>query len=261
MSTTETRCLWNRNGPRPKPNAHPFNPAERFERVRGEARATLATLGVHSVVFGDLPTVTCPQGPIGQVNGAVQHLIAAHAPELLHIPFPFDLHGDHPALFNAVDSGDILEQVPFTVGPRMAVSDVSQACQRTLHEGLRRLLPRLARSANQVYVLIRASAPPHPGAYCYSNGRRLRILSSEGEIAGSTYSGVPGKVLRRDGDTYDVQCDPGVVRIRQVVDEDGQPVELRDGTLLRTAVEDELHSLRSRVAELERITARLLERG
>lgn len=88
-------------GPGPSPDAHPFIAAEHFERVRAEARSALGGLGVTDLTFGDLPAVSYPQDPVWHVNGIVHELIAAHRPEILYVPFPHDLHGDHRSLFHA----------------------------------------------------------------------------------------------------------------------------------------------------------------
>lgn len=179
------------------------------------------------------------------------------------------------------DSGGILEQVPFEVTDAMDAEDVSQECLRTLAQAMEQLLPKLQRldwspvpqddslatylgkrdpgdglinwhqSARDVDALIRAAAPPHPGAYVYHKGQRLRVLCSAGVVDDPKAAGVVGKVLRKIGEHYEVQCGDGVVRIGQIYNELGEPVELRDGALLTTRVEDELHALKHKVQELE----------
>lgn len=188
------------------------------------------------------------------------------------------------------DTGEILEQVPFTVGPRMDARAVLDECYRTLEIALAQLLPKLAlgwwqpkkqneelathlgkrdrfdglidwnQPARQIDATIRAAAPPHPGAYCYSGGKKLRVLGSDGVVHGSTYKGVVGKILRRHGFAYDVQCNPDVIRVHSIVDDDDQQATLRDGTLLRTRVEDEIFELQARVDELAIRVSALTER-
>ena len=185
------------------------------------------------------------------------------------------------------DSGGILEQVPFEVTEEMDAEDVSQECLRTLSQAMDQLLPKLERlewspvpqddslatylgkrdpgdglinwhqSAKEVDALIRAAAPPHPGAYVYSKGQRLEVLKSGGVVEDPVAAGVVGKVLRKIDGYYEVQCGDGVVRIGEIYDEAGQPIELRDGTLLATRVEDELHALKKRVQELEALVSNL----
>ena len=88
-------------GPGAAAEEHPLFTQEEFDTVRSEASQSLKGLGVSTVTFGDLPAVTYPQEPIWQVNKEVHRLIAAHEPEILYVPFPYDLHGDHRALFHA----------------------------------------------------------------------------------------------------------------------------------------------------------------
>lgn len=83
------------------PEGHPLWPREEFDEVRAEASRSLKGLGVSKVTFGDLPAVAFPQDPVWEVNQEVHRLIAAHEPEILYVPFPYDLHGDHRALFHA----------------------------------------------------------------------------------------------------------------------------------------------------------------
>lgn len=185
------------------------------------------------------------------------------------------------------DSGGILEQVPFQVTEEMDAADVVEECLRTLAQAMDQLLPKLEnlewspvpqddslatylgkrdpgdglinwhQSASEVDALIRAAAPPHPGAYVYSKGQRLRVLSSGGVVEDPVVAGVVGKILRKTADHYEVQCGDGVVRIGEICTELGEPVQLRDGTLLATRVEDELHALKKRVQELEALVANL----
>lgn len=185
------------------------------------------------------------------------------------------------------DGGGILEQVHFVVGPRMDAADVLAECLRTLDIALSRLLPRLEKGewtptpqdedlatylgrrdgfdglidwfspAEQIDSLIRAAAPPHPGSYFYHGSRRLRVYKSGGVVLGSRYLGIPGKVLRHDGDFLEVQCDPGVLKIGIPIDENEYPVDVPDGALLRTRVEDELHELRAQVAKLTRVVSEI----
>lgn len=190
------------------------------------------------------------------------------------------------AIEPGADTGGILAQRHFVVGPRMDAADVQKECHRTLEEAMSELLPRLARGwwspreqddslatylgkrdwfdglidwerpAIDVDGVIRAAAPPHPGAYCYHNGRRIRVLHSQGVVPNSPHIGIPGKVLSLANGVVDVQCNPGVIRIQGVVDESG-PAHIRVGSLLRTRIEDEIYDLQQRVDELTRMVEAL----
>ena len=88
-------------GPGVPSDEHPLWSREEFDEVRAEASGILKRLGVSTITFGDLPAVTFPQAPVWQVNQEVHRLIEAHEPDILYVPFPFDLHGDHRTLFHA----------------------------------------------------------------------------------------------------------------------------------------------------------------
>lgn len=88
-------------GPGAAEGGHPFMEDSIFETVRAEARRALEGLGVTSLTFGDLPAVAYPQSPVWEVNRHVHDLIAAIRPDVLYVPFPYDLHNDHRALFHA----------------------------------------------------------------------------------------------------------------------------------------------------------------
>lgn len=185
------------------------------------------------------------------------------------------------------DSGGILEQVAFQVTEEMDAADVLEKCLHTLAQAMDQLLPKLERlewspvpqdhslatylgkrdpgdglinwnlDAEDIDALIRATAPPHPGAYVYCEGQVLRILNSSGVVNNSRATGVIGKVVRKSEEGYEVQCGKGLLRIREVYDEAGKPVQLREGSLLTSRVEDDLHTLKRRVHELEVMVSRL----
>ncbi len=76
-----------------------------------------------------------------------------------------------------------------------------------------------ASSTKQIYALIRALAPPYPGAHTYLDTRRIAILRAAPLTNAPRYVGrVPGRVVgrsRRDGHV-DVLTGDGVLRIHEV---------------------------------------------
>lgn len=145
-----------------------------------------------------------------------------------------------------VDSGDILDQDVFSVGPRETATTLYAQHRSALRRMLRRTLPKLwageaprsvqddaeatycARrrpvdglidwndSALQVDRLVRATTDPYPGAFTWYRGDPLRIWS--GELIGpAPYWGLPGQVQAlRDGGAL-VQCgDRGHVLLHDV---------------------------------------------
>lgn len=83
-------------GPGEEP--HPLWPASDWDRIRDEARAAAARLGVTELIFGNLPAVCVPDRPVHEVNDVVAKLIARVDPEELYLPFYHDLHQDHSVI-------------------------------------------------------------------------------------------------------------------------------------------------------------------
>jgi methionyl-tRNA formyltransferase len=182
------------------------------------------------------------------------------------------------------DSGPILVQEPFEIEPGEDAAAVGESLLQAMDRALDRWLPRLiagewtlrtqdhsqatyfgrrapedghidwSRSAAEVVRLVRASTRPHPGAYVYVGGHRLRIWQARVDHT-SPYRGVPGRILEGDdAGGWLVQAGEGLVRIRQwSFDEPqaGHPPRLRVGLKLADTPDDEVFQLRQRVAELE----------
>lgn len=81
---------------------HPLWPRSEWDTVRAEARRALAILGVGRVVFGELPAALVTDQPAWQLNATTARLVERETPEILYVPFPYDLHGDHRAIFHAL---------------------------------------------------------------------------------------------------------------------------------------------------------------
>ncbi len=83
-------------------------------------------------------------------------------------------------------------------------------------------------SARQVHNLVRAVAPPYPGAFTTLGGRSLRILQTRCDARVSP--GQPGQVtVSKDG--WHVSCKDGSVRVLQA-ELDGKPIGLAELTTL-----------------------------
>ena len=80
-----------------------------------------------------------------------------------------------------------------------------------------------ASSTEQVYALIRALAPPYPGAHTYLGARRIAVLRAAPLANAPRYVGrIPGRVVgrsRRDGHV-DVLTGDGVLRIYEAATDD-----------------------------------------
>jgi N-acetylglucosamine malate deacetylase 1 len=79
----------------PGEGRHPVFPNELWDTVRDEAEEAAAVLGVKDLVFRELPAVLVPDRPVWEVNGVAAEVLEQAAPEILYVPFPFDLHRDH----------------------------------------------------------------------------------------------------------------------------------------------------------------------
>ncbi len=77
---------------------HPLWPKERWEEVRAECKLACDVLGVHQLLFRELPTACLDNTPAWQTNGQVHEVIEEVAPDQLYIPFASDLHRDHAAI-------------------------------------------------------------------------------------------------------------------------------------------------------------------
>lgn len=85
----------------PGEGEHPLYGPEGFQVIRAELAAACKVLGVARIEAVNLPTVLVPDLPRHVLNKAVFELIEEVKPELMFVPFPFDLHGDHREVFHA----------------------------------------------------------------------------------------------------------------------------------------------------------------
>ena len=75
-------------------------------------------------------------------------------------------------------------------------------------------------STREIYALVRALAPPYPGAYTYLNARRITILRASPLANAPRYVGrIPGRVVGRSRQSghVDVLTGDGVLRIHEVM--------------------------------------------
>ena len=184
-----------------------------------------------------------------------------------------------------VDAGPILAQEPFDVAEQDYAIDVIEKMERAIDAALDRWIPRLlagewnpipqddalatynarrapedglvdwSRPADEIHTLVRASSRPHPGAYTYARGHKLIIWRAE-LAPGVPHQGVSGRVLHNDeARGWLVQTGQGLLWLTDVEFEGAQhstpPPALRVGIKLGYSPQDEIHTLRQRLAELE----------
>ena len=185
-----------------------------------------------------------------------------------------------------VDSGPILAQEPYVVGPRDIADQVNDRTLAAIDRALDRWLPELAgghwrpapqnhakatytgirrpedgcidwqASARDIDALIRAASRPHPGAYTYVGGRKLLIWNCA-PAEGLPYRGIPGRLLLWDDDRgWLVQTGHGLLWLTEfefdVEAEDAKEPQLRVGRKLGYAAQDEIHRLRRQNTKLKK---------
>jgi len=77
---------------------HPIWPASFWDEIRDECRAAAAILGIHEIIFQELPAACLDFTPAFQVNEVIANLVSRIQPSEVYIPFEFDLHKDHAAV-------------------------------------------------------------------------------------------------------------------------------------------------------------------
>lgn len=80
---------------------HPLWPRETWTKVRAECHEAMAVLGVKTLHFAELPAAMLATIPTHVKNRAVHGLIDQVKPEILYVPFAYDLHVDHREVFAA----------------------------------------------------------------------------------------------------------------------------------------------------------------
>jgi methionyl-tRNA formyltransferase len=147
-------------------------------------------------------------------------------------------------LDDGVDSGPILNQVSFDVGKNDYASDVVEKVQLAISDALDELLPSLNdgsikpcpqdhaqatylgrripkdgeidwnNTADEIYGLIRATAPPLPGAFSYWAGEKLTITRARIATTGK-YHGVPGRIMELLDPAALVACSEGAIWLEE----------------------------------------------
>ena len=83
-------------------HAHPLFPRSLWDTVRDEAQHAMEVLRVQHLHFGEVPAVLVADEPVWRLNNAVDAFVQEINPDVLYVPFPFDLHKDHREIFHAL---------------------------------------------------------------------------------------------------------------------------------------------------------------
>ena len=77
---------------------HPVFPRETWDVVRAEAAEAHALLGVRETLYEEIPAAMVSDQPLWQLNKITAEIVRRVEPDVLYVPFLFDLHKDHREL-------------------------------------------------------------------------------------------------------------------------------------------------------------------
>ncbi|MBM3301662.1 MAG: PIG-L family deacetylase, partial [Deltaproteobacteria bacterium] len=80
---------------------HPLWPKEVWDLVRDEARQAHAILGVNQTIFEEVPAACVADQPKWKLNKVTEGVVQRVRPDVIYVPFPFDLHKDHREMFHS----------------------------------------------------------------------------------------------------------------------------------------------------------------
>jgi len=80
---------------------HPLWPRIAWDVVRGEAGKAMEVLGVKELIFREIPAAIVAGYPIHKLCKEAVGVIEEVRPEVLFVPFLWDLHRDHREMFHA----------------------------------------------------------------------------------------------------------------------------------------------------------------
>jgi methionyl-tRNA formyltransferase len=183
---------------------------------------------------------------------------ADDGPIFVQVPFDVADNDDAAAVYEKVlraESAALDEWLPTLKGGEILAKeqDHAQASwfgRRDPKDGL----VNWASNRQEILRLVRATAPPHPGAFSYCGDVTIRILSAVAENRDER--GVIGRILSTFADgSFDVQTGDRLIRVLSWrADSDWLP---RVGMKLGYNVETEIVDLRERVRSLEETVSRL----
>lgn len=80
---------------------HPLWPKETWDVIRNEAAQAHAVLGVSETIYREIPAAQVADQPAWELNKITSALINEVSPDILYVPFPYDLHKDHREIFHS----------------------------------------------------------------------------------------------------------------------------------------------------------------
>ena len=86
----------------PEKNSPGITPAL-IADIRAEAKQAHAILGVKETLFRDIPAVIVESEPLWKNNQIATDVLKQVGPDVLYVPFSFDLHRDHRAIAHSFE--------------------------------------------------------------------------------------------------------------------------------------------------------------
>lgn len=80
---------------------HPLWPREAWDVLREEAREAHAVLGVRETIFEEIPAVGVADQAVWKLNRTTMDLVKRVEPDVLYVPFLYDVHKDHRELVHS----------------------------------------------------------------------------------------------------------------------------------------------------------------
>jgi N-acetylglucosamine malate deacetylase 1 len=81
---------------------HPLWPTSVWDAVRAEAREACRILAVKELLFEEVPAALVADQPVWKLNRVTGAIVERVKPDVLYVPFPFDLHKDHREVFHSL---------------------------------------------------------------------------------------------------------------------------------------------------------------
>jgi N-acetylglucosamine malate deacetylase 1 len=80
---------------------HPLYHKNCWEVVRSELKESCRIMGVAHIIYKEIPAAMVSDQPVYKINSITKSVIDEANPEILFVPFIFDLHKDHRELFHS----------------------------------------------------------------------------------------------------------------------------------------------------------------
>ncbi len=77
---------------------HPIWPNSLWDKIRDECLNSSEILGIHDVIFENLPAACLDFTASWKINKVVENILRRVQPSVVYVPFFYDLHKDHSAI-------------------------------------------------------------------------------------------------------------------------------------------------------------------